>query len=209
MINKLLFIGVALSMSACATGPTITTVQELSDSADVPYGNVLVVSLFSSFDMRRYFEKELVREMSDLGIKAVASTSLMDSRTPVVRQTFVDMVKALGSDAVLVTQMVSFESAGKMKDMNPESTHNIRETQYYNVWSVELAEYTEPQGLELKHSIVLATQMFSARTQEPVWAIESTSRIIQDFDKWGDFSAIEHETKAIGKRLLRDGLISK
>ena len=55
MIKKLSLLIFAVLISACA-GPQITRIQPLSETADAPYGNVLVISMFDSFDMRRYFE---------------------------------------------------------------------------------------------------------------------------------------------------------
>ena len=209
MIKQSLLLAIAVALGACATAPRVTTVQQVSVSADAPYDNVLVVSLFKSFDMRRYLEKEIVTQLEEKGIQAVASTSMMDTRTPVTRQTFLAMVEALDSDAVLVTQLVNLESRGTMKDMNPESTYNFRPTYYYNVWSVELEEYVEPQALELKHSVVLASQMYSVLNQAPVWAIELKSRIVQEFDQGPDYSVIVDEAKAITGQLSRDGLIGR
>jgi len=208
VINKLLVTGLAVALSACASGPQITTVQELQQSADAPYDNILVVSLFESFDTRRYLEKEIVKQLSERGIKGVASTSLMDTKTPVTRQTFMDMVETLDSDAVLVTQLVNLESEGTLKDMNPQATRNIRPTYYYNVWSYELTEYVEPQRLELKHSLVLATQLYSVASQEAIWAIEAKTKIVQDFDQQSGYSVIVDEAKAITSHLARDGLIA-
>jgi len=208
VINKRLVIGLAIALSACASGPQITTVQELQQSADAPYDNILVVSLFESFDTRRYLEKEIVALLSAQGVKAVASTSLMDTRTPVTRATFLAMVEKLESDAVLVTQLVSLDTDAKLKDMNPRSTHNFRSTYYYNVWSVELTEYVEPQSLELSHALVLATQLYSVLNKEPVWAIESKSKIVQDYDHRQDYSVIVDEAEAITSHMSLDGLLA-
>ena len=208
-MKKLLIVPVALAMAACAAGSKVTTVQPLSDSADAPYDDVLVIALFKSFDLRRYLEKEIVAQLENKGVRAVASTSMMDTRTPVTRQTFQAMVDSLDSDAVLVTQLVSLDSAAKMKDMNPESTYNIRPTYYYNVWSVDLQEYVEPQTLNLKNTLVLATQMLSVANKEPVWGIEVESSFARDFDQGPDYSIIVDEAKAITGRLLRDGLIAQ
>jgi len=207
MINKSILASITLALCACSAGPQVKTVQALSESADAPYENILVISLFKSFDSRRYLEKEVVKQ-SERGIKGVASTSLMDTKTPVTRQTFIDMVEALESDAVLVTQLVNLESVGTMKDMNPQATRNFRPTYYYNVWSYELTEYVEPQRLELKHSLVLATQLYSVVSQEPVWAIEAKTKIVQDFDQQSGYSVIVDEAKAITSHLARDGLIA-
>jgi hypothetical protein len=208
MINKLFLSAIAVALCACTAAPQVTRVQALSESADAPYDNILVISLFESFDIRRYLEKEIVKQLSERGIKGVASTSLMNTKTPVTRQTFLDMVESLGSDAVLVTHMVSLESKGTMKDMNPQATRNIRPTYYYNVWSIELTEYVEPQRLELKHALVLATQLYSVFNREAVWAIEVDSKIVQDFDQQGVYSVIVDEAKAITSQLSRDGLIA-
>ena len=208
MINKFLVLAIVASLCACASGPNVTTVQEVAESADKPYQNILVVSLFESFDTRRYLEQEIVKQLSARGIKAVASTSLMDTRTPVTRATFVEMVDDLKSDAVLVTQLVSLNTGAKMKDMNPQATHNFRPTYYYNVWSVELTEYVEPQSLELSHTLVLATQLYSVLNKEAVWGIESKSKIIQDYDHRQDYSVFVDEAKAITSHLSRAGLLA-
>jgi len=204
-----LIFGIAAVLGACATGPQITRTQEVSESADSPYQKVLVITLLSSFDSRRYLEDEVVKQLSELGTDAVASTSMMNTKTPVTRETFLAMVQEIDADAVLVTQLVSLESKGKMKDMNPQATRNFRPTYYYNVWSVELEEYVEPQAAEFKHSLVVATQLYSALSREVVWAIESKSRIAQGFDQQANYSVFVDEAKAIATHLSKDGLIAK
>lgn len=208
MNYRLVILGTVLFLAACTAGPQVTRVQPLSETADAPYDNVLVISLFKSFDARRYFEKDIVKELEQRGVRAVASTSLMDTRTPVTRQTFLSMVDTLKSDAVLVTQLVSAESRLKMKDANPEVTYKFAPTYYYDVWSVEQKEYVEPQLMELTHNIVLATQLFSVRDLKPVWAIESKTKIVQAYDKRGDVSVITAEAKAIARYLSADGLLA-
>ena len=208
MIKKLFLPAIAVLLSACASGPNVTTVQDVAESADAPYDNILVVSLFESFDTRRYLEKEIVKLLSARGVKAVASTSLMDTRTPVTRETFLAMVEKLDSDAVLVTQLVSLNTGAKMQDMNPQSTYIIRPTYYYNVWSVELTEYVEPQSMELSHTLVLATQLYSVLNKESVWAIESKSKIVQDYDHRQDYSVFVNEAEAISSHMSRDGLLA-
>jgi hypothetical protein len=61
--------------------------------------------------------------------------------------------------------------------------------------------------MQLKHSIVLATQLYSASTREPVWAIESSSKIVDTFDRPGGMTVIQDEAKAIASHLSRDGAL--
>lgn len=202
-----ILLALSVMLVACSGTPQVSQVQKLSQSADAPYDNLLVVALFDSFDMRRYLEKEIVKTLSARGVNAVRSTSLMDSRTPATRETFLAMVEELDSDAVLVSQLASLDTKAKMKDMNPEVSYNVRPTYYFNVWNVEQTEYVEPQGLELKHSLVLATQLYSVRTLEPVWGIEAKSKLKVDYAHRGDYSIMVDEAEAITRHLSRDGLI--
>ena len=195
-------------LNGCAT-PQVTQIQKFTGASDAPYDNVLVISLFKSYDARIYLEKEIVKQLKAKGVDAVASTSLMDSRTPATRETFVAMVDSLNSDAVLVTQLVNLEAEAKMKDARPEATYNIRPTYYYNVWSVDLKEYVAPQRMQLKYVSVLATQLYSVAKEEAVWAIESKTNFTMDYDESGEVSANADEAKAITSYLSRDGLLSR
>ena len=202
-------IGICAVLAACSTGSQVTTTQQFSESADAPYENVLVIFLADKFDSRRYLEQEVVKKLAERGTHAVASTSLMDSRVPATRQTFVAMVDDLGSDAVLVTQIANLQSDATVVNMNPQATYNFRPTYYYNVWSVDLQEYREPQAVDFEHALALATQLYSVSAEDVVWAIESKSNISQAFDAGPDYSIYIKEAEAITARLLRDGLISR
>lgn len=197
------------SLLASCAGPQVTTTQKLTEAADAPYENVLVIFLAESFDSRRYLETEIVKKLAENGTKSVRSTSMMDTKTSVTRQTFEDMVDKINADAVLVTQIADLRSTGEVVDMNPQATYNFRPTYYYNVWSVELAEYKEPQAVDFEHELSLATQLYSVQAKDVVWAIESNSNIIQDFDDGRDYSIYVDEATAIVTSLEQGGLISK
>lgn len=201
--------GIIVLLGACASGPQVTTTQALSASAHAPYKKVLVISLFSAFDTRRYLEKEIVNQLSARGVDAVASTTMMDSRTPVIRETFVAMVDETGADAVLVTQLVDLQTVGTVKDMRPEATHNFRPTYYYNVWSVELAEYVAPPAVAYEHSLAMATQLLDVQVEGTVWAIESHTSISQAVEQGPDYSVYVNEAKGIVDQMARDRLVTR
>lgn len=198
----------ALSLSACA-GPQVTRTQPLAESADAPYDNVFVVSLFKSFDMRRFLEKEIVKQLEARGVEAVASTSMIGVKTPLNRESVLEAIGKTNSEAVLVTQLLDAETTSRFRDRRPESTYNIRPTYYYNVWSVELTEYSEPPGLETKHEILMATQVFSVSTKEPVWTIETRSMLKRDVNMQFSGTSIADEAKAIVGAMARDGLLAR
>ena len=203
-----LCVGVFFLLDVCSAATNVTRTQDVSATAKTPYKKILVISLFKSFDTRRYLEKEIVKELNRLGTAAVASTTMMDSRTPVVRETFVAMVEKIGADAALLTQLGSLETKGKMIDMNPQATLIFRPTVYYNVFEVQQTEFVEPQGVELKSTLVLGTQLLSVATELPVWAIEAKSKLVQKTDQIGDYKIFIKEAKVIVSHLSKDKLIA-
>ena len=207
--RALLFLGIAVVLVACSMGPQITRTQSLSETADAPYEKFLVIMLYSKFDVRRQFENAVVKQLSDRGISAVASTSMMDTTTPVTRQTFLAMVEALNADAVVITQVAGLHTTTTTKEMRPEATYNVSATGFYNVWGVELKEYVEPPNLEVEAALVLATQAYSVLTQQAVWAIESNSQVVQEVGRPGYYPFFVDEAKAITSHLSRDGLIAQ
>ena len=181
----------------------------MSEAADAPYGNVLVVSLFQSFDTRRFFEDAIVKQLEARGVEAVALTSRMDGKTPLSRDTIVRVVDEVNSDAVVVTELLDIATTSRFRDRRPEATYNVRPTYYYNVWNVDLTEYSEPQGLEAKHALTMATQVFSVSTREPVWTIESQSEMFRNVDQQFKGTPIIDEAKAIASAMARDGLLAR
>jgi len=188
-------------------GPRITTTQELSEEAAAPFRNILVIVLLDSFANRKGLEKAIVSSLAELGTTAVASTSMMKTTTPMTRQTYVAMLDEFDADALMVTHLVDAEAKAKMKDMNPETTVNVRPTYYYNVWEVEVTEYVEPQMLEMKASIELATVLFSVQSRDMVWAIESKSKIERMGGSDRNYMIFAEEAEAIVKRMSRDALL--
>ena len=208
MKQSLIVAGLALLLAACA-GPSVTRTQPLAESADAPYGDVLVVSLFNSFDLRRILEDEIVRQLKDRGIDAVAATSLIDVTTPLDRESVLRAVSEAESDAVLVTQLLDTATTARFRDRRPESTYNFRPTYYFNVWSVEYTEYVEPQALEAQHELTMATQVFSVATEEPVWTIETQSSLKRNVDRQFSGTSIIDEANAIVRSMARDGLLAR
>jgi hypothetical protein len=203
-------LGISFVLGACAGSQSrVIETQQVPVITDAPYRNVLVIFLSDSFDSRRYLESEVVKKLAEYGTHAVRSTSMMDSRAPVTRPTFQAMVDEIGADAVLVSQLAHLQSAGTVVDMNPRSTYNIRPTYYYNVFSVELTEYVEPQALDFKHELSLATQLYSVQAKDVVWAMESSSKIKQAFDKGPDYAIYVNEAAEIVTQLRNGGLIAK
>lgn len=199
----------AMLLGGCGSGTQVTRVQDVPASADGPYQKILAIALFDSFDNRRELERAIEAELADRGVEVVPSTSKMDTRTPKTRKTFIAMAEEAGVDAVMVVHLASVDADFKVKTMNPQSTYNVRPTWYYNLWSVELTEYIEPKALEIDNRLVLATELYSARSRDLVWAIESRFEIVEGIDFLWDRKAFGEQAAVIARNLAKDGLVAK
>jgi hypothetical protein len=119
------------------------------------------------------------------------------------------MVDELGSDSVLLTQLVHLDMTSTVTNRSPQSTWNVRPTYYFNVWNVELTEYKEPPGLEIDHDITIAIQMFSVSAEGPVWAIETRSQLHRNIDQQRSGTSATDEAKGIVNAMARDGLLAR
>lgn len=200
---------IAMLTTACSSLPTVSVRQPVEDSAGVPFDKVLVIALFESFDSRRYLEEEIVRRLAETGTEAVRSTSMMDTRTPVVPETFISMVEDIGADSVLLVQLAGLQSTVTEEDASPEATLNYWPTYYYNVFEVQQTEYIEPPRINIDYELVLATQMISAATRKPVWSIESRSDFRELQEEGPNYRIYENEAEAIVRQMRRDGLVAR
>ena len=205
-----LFLGAFVGLAACSTGPQISRTLDVPDSADTPYENILVIALFERFDSRRRLEKAVVDELAERGTRAIASTSMMNTKTPMTRETFLAMVDEHGPDALLVTQLVDLTSeVGLTESASPVATYKIRPTYYFNVWDVRLMEFKEPQITEVTSSFVLSIELYSVLKRDAVWAIESKSKVVETGGPAANYLVYLDEGKAIVEHLSRDGLIAR
>ena len=56
----MLLLGVTVVLTTSYARPRITRTQDVSESADIPYKNILIIALFSKFDSRRRLEQAVV-----------------------------------------------------------------------------------------------------------------------------------------------------
>jgi len=197
------------ALAACASVPQVTRLQTEAGSASPPYETILVVAVLKSFDSRRYLEKEVVTALEAKGTRAVAMTSLADSRTPLNRNTIIPLIEQVEADAVLVTQLTGLQTDAKLKNRNPQTSYNVRSTDYYNVFSVEVTEYVEPPAVQYEFGVQLRTDLFSADSKESVWAIAQTSSEKTDINGPGFYSGYADQAAAIVRALRQDKLVAK
>ena len=208
-VRNLIVVAMAIVLiSACAAAPpTVSTSNGLPDSSDGPYENVLVLFLFSKFDTRRYLEEEIVRDLTERGVKATAATSMMTSRTPLTAKFVIEMMTELGADSLLLTQLADLKTTGKIVNMRPEATYNFYPTYYVNVFQVTLDEYLEPPNVEFTHELSTSSDLYSLSSQSKVWSMVTHSTFKGERDHARDFSVFVREADAISGAMLNERVV--
>lgn len=206
--NSMMITLLVILASGCAVPPKATITLEVTESAEVPFQNTLVLVLFSKFDTRRYLEDEIVNHLAAQGIKAVASTSMMTTKTPLTKDFILETMTELGSDSLLLTQLANLETTGEVKSMNPEVTYNVRPTYYVNVFSVDQQEFIEPQTVRFTHYLSTSSDLYSFKTKEKIWGMITYSKIKQNVDNMREYSIIVDEANAIVNSMLDDAVVS-
>ena len=208
--GTLLLIGLTIAVTTSSARPRISRTLDVPESADTPYKNILIIALFEEFDSRRRLEAEIVKKLISLGTEATASTTMMNTKTPMSRETYLAMLDKNDFDAALITHVVDIDSEVALKDSaSPEATYKVRPTYYFNVWDVRLTEYVEPQSIEVTSSLRLATELYSVLSKDAVWAIESKSKIVTVSEPGANYMIFVDEAEAMVKRMRKDELIAR
>ncbi len=200
---------IAVSLAACSSAPRTQRLETGQAAVDAPYRHVLVVTLFDSAELRRDVERELVRRLTTAGAQASRMSALHSSDTDIDREAVLRQVEAVGADAVLVTQLVRFDTQAKSKNRSPKGSYKFGATPYFNVYTVEQAEYIEPPTVELTYDVAVQTDCYSVLGETKVWSIVTESHFKRDIEDQLDGSRIEAEAQAIVTALARDGLIGR
>ncbi|MEL7450530.1 MAG: hypothetical protein AAFN78_15055 [Pseudomonadota bacterium] len=207
---RYLFIAVAACLvAACTAAPRVTRLHQEQDAAGAPYGNVLVVAVFEDSQSRRIMERETRDRLTAAGIKAVALTSVQKPGHKLSREEVARAVEITSADAVLVTQLISYDPSVKAKHRSPEASYKFGTTYYFDVYTVDYKEFVEAPTVLLTGDLSLQTDLYSVESRSRVWAIKSEQKIKLNLeDRWDD-SIVVAEAEAIVGALGRDRMIPR
>src|SRR5512135_1558724 len=93
-------------MSACTT-TALTSVWRDSAYRGGPLKKVLIIGVFKSPSVKRFFEDEFTRQLKARGVEVVPSYTVFPEEDEILsKETIVDKIKELKMDSVLVTRVV-------------------------------------------------------------------------------------------------------
>jgi hypothetical protein len=196
---------VALALCACAsTGDRVVKVYEDRAALAAPYTRILVVGAHAETGTRRTFEDSVVRALAALGTEARSSLAVMDEAESIDRESVVAAVREAGADAVLVTRVVDIETQSEIEQGQTQAELARRsDVPLADFFRYEYIESADAMTVTTVRTVILETDVYDAKSEKKVWAVESTS-----FDKQTAYGVIDEVAHAVTAELARDGLIN-
>ena len=193
----LLLIAVSAVATGCATSAS-------PDLAKLAYSNFLVIGVAGDYNNRAYFERSVVSGIRAKGSSARAFHVVTPGNKPLTREAVKDAIESGGFDAVLVSRVLDTESDLGVKSAVTGTKVTRKDGGVLDLFRYDYEELDEPMSLELKAKVNIATELYSAATEQKVWSIDSVSSATENIGK-----LIEDAAENVVKRLHRDDLISQ
>lgn len=195
-------------LAACGARTSVTGEWQEPRTTAIPFDNILVVGISPTSKTRRSFEQALVPLIATGGTKASASITVGGSKKPLTPETLQQMVRETGSDAVLITRIVSrkvslAESPDRVgvKTQQPSSLGDV--TGVVALFQTSYNEYEEPGELSAKAKATLVSSLYEAADGERlVYTVETTVKFDEEKD-----DPVAAVTQAIAARLRHERLI--
>ncbi len=194
----------AFLVAGCSASTRVVKTFEDPEYANASFSNYLVIGVAGDYDARAQFERTVASRIRKQGASARAYYSIVQGNEPLARDVVIDVIQEHGFDAVLVTRVVSQQADISVTSGTAETKASTIGGSPINFFRYDYEELNEPDSINLRTTVVLGTELFSAADEKMIWAIEST---IPGVDHVGQL--IGKKADIIIERLGRDRLIRR
>ena len=117
----------------------------------------------------------MVAELKSKGVSATAYHLIVKGSRPLIRDDVIDVVKTHGYDAVLVARVKSRKVDADITTGPAEMKVTKKQSGHLTFIRYDYEELNDLRKINLTASVVLATEVHSATSEEMIWAIEFNS----------------------------------
>ncbi len=130
----------------------------------------MVVAVAARHDVRKFFEKEFVKQFKEVGVEAVTSVEAIPSEDELKANVILDEARKRGIDMIMITHLISFDD----ESVDPTVQHGgIFHTYYRNVSIYVGRPGYYAQGIQRTQAVTLATKIYERKTEKLVWSVTS------------------------------------
>jgi hypothetical protein len=186
---------ILLLLQSCASSTTPTTVIRTAyNPQSETFANILVISVAGDYGSRATFERELVREIANDRTAASAYYTVIGRNPQLTRAYLHDAIRAREFDAVLFTRLQGQEKE-ELAPMRPVGAA-------FDLFGYDYSELNRDERIQQSRSITFVTELYSAATQQKVWAINALS-----LDKSTAAELIAEQAVTVAAQLRKDGFV--
>ena len=203
MPRKSLFLLIPIAIFATGCAATSTTGAD-PDLTNGSYSNFLVIGVAGDYDSRAQFERATVSELRTKAASASTYYSVVGGNKPITPEEVRAAVQSGNFDAVLVTRVLDTQTDLKVNKDREEIDATPIGGRLVNLFRYNYTDYKNPASVDLKTTVTLATELYSAAAEEIVWSMELSSK--------GETNLgllIDQTAESIVDRLDRDDLIRR
>jgi hypothetical protein len=196
-----LLIPIAIFASGCAATSTTGADPDLTNGS---YSNFLVIGVAGDYNSRAQFERATVSELRRKAASASTYHSVVGGNKPITPEEVRAAVQSGNFDAVLVTRVLDTQTDLKVNKDREEIDATPIGGRLVNLFRYNYNDYKNPGSIDLKTTVTLASELYSAATEEIVWSMEQTSK--------GETNLgllIDETATTVVSRLDRDDLIGR
>jgi len=186
-------------LSACASTSIENSWKDPQYSGG-PISKVLVVGISTQASVRRAFEDTFGQALTQQGVQAVASYTLIPQDGQIPEETLQKAAVQAGVDGVLITRLVARKTDVYVSGSLPPPAFGMGRG-YYGYYTGAWVGYYEPT-VQTTDYVLAETTLFRTGAPEPVWSATSRSLELADVRK-----ATEGFAKAMIAALKKEGLI--
>lgn len=172
MLTRKYYVSVAfvflLLLFSCATTKLKSVWKD--NAYDGYVNNVMVVAVAARHDVRKFFEKEFVKQFKEVGVEAMTSVEAIPSEDELKADVILAEARKHGIDVIMVTHLVSFDDAS----VDPTAKYGgIFHTYYRNVSIYVQGPGYYAQGIQRTQAVTLATKIYETKTEKLIWSVIS------------------------------------
>lgn len=163
------------SLAGCAVEST-NVMKTFDDPTytDHSYNDILVIGVAGDYNSRAEFERVMVSRIKAEGGTATAYYTVVGRNQPIMPETVRTVVRARDFSAVLLTRVISQESAVSIQGGPSDTEATRRQDRAIDLFRYSYETLTNPSVINVRSTVTLSAEMFSSADERRMWAIEST-----------------------------------
>ena len=169
-----------LLLSSCASSK-ITGEWKNPELGNKKFSHLLIIGVAKQPDRRKFYEDEFARQLSRLGVMAIASHTIIPRDKMQDRDTIAKSIQGLNTDGVIITRL---QGISGQQEVQQGKTNNGPFSYYNNMYDYYNTSFSIAPSrsyAETHEYLQLESNLYDAETEKLVYTITTDTFIRQKF----------------------------